>query len=136
MTNTSTPSKAWNISLWILQALLAATLIWAAMMKLGKSPRELAAMWPWAGEVSPALVKLTGIVDLLGGLGLILPALLRIKPVLTPIAALGIVALMICASVFHIARGEASQIGFNVVVAGIAGFIAWGRLRKAPLANR
>ncbi len=136
MTNTQTPSKALNISLWILQALLAATLIWAAMMKLGKSPQELAAMWPWAGEVSPTLVKLTGIVDLLGGLGLILPALLRIKPALTPVAALGVVALMICASVFHITRGEASQIGFNVIVAAIAGFIAWGRLRKAPLANR
>lgn len=135
MTNTPTPSKAWNISLWILQVLLAATLIWAAIMKLGKTPQELAAMWPWAGEVSPALVKLTGIIDLLGGLGLILPSLLRIKPVLTPVAALGLVALMICACVFHIMRGEASQIGFNVAVAGIAGFIAWGRLRKAPLAN-
>jgi hypothetical protein len=130
MTNTQTPSKALHISLWILQALLAATLIWAAALKLGKSPNELAAMWPWAGEVSPTLVKLTGIADLLGGIGLVLPALLRVKPVLTPIAALGIVVLMICAGVFHIARGEASQIGFNIVVAGIAGFIAWGRFRK------
>ncbi len=127
---TQTPPKALNITLWILQGLLAATLIWAAMMKLFKSPEELAAMWPWAGEVSPALVKLTGIADLIGGLGLILPALLRLKPVLTAVAALGLVALMICASVFHIARGEASQIGFNIVVAGIAGFIAWGRRKQ------
>lgn len=130
MANTQVPSKALNIILWILQALLAATLIWAAVMKLGKPPRELAAMWPWAGEVSPALVQLTGIADLLGGLGLILPGLLRIKPGLTPVTALGVVALMICASMFHILRGEASQIGFNVVVAVIAGFIAWGRLKK------
>ncbi len=136
MTNTQTPSKAWNISLWILQALLAATLIWAAMMKLGKSPQDLAAMWPWTGEVSPALVKLTGLADLLGGLGLLLPALLRIKPVLTPVAALGVVALMIYAGVFHILRGEASQIGFNVMVAIMAAIIAWGRFRKAPLADR
>lgn len=133
MTNTATPSKSRNILLWILQALLAATLLWAAFMKLSKSPQELAAMWPWAGEVSPTLVKLTGITDLLGGLGLVLPALLRVKPVLTPIAALGIVALMICASVFHIMRGEASQIGFNVVVAAIAGFIAWGRFGRRQL---
>lgn len=130
MTSTATPSKARNIILWILQVLLAITLIWAAGMKLSKPPQELAAMWPWAGEVSPALVKLTGIADLLGGLGLILPALLRVKPVLTPIAALGVVILMICASVFHILRGEAAQIGFNVIVAVIAGLIAWGRFRK------
>lgn len=99
-------------------------------MKLAKSPAELAAMWPWAGEVSPALVKLTGIADLLGGLGLILPSLLRIKPALTSAAALGIVVLMICASVFHILRGEASQIGFNLVVAVLAGFVAWGRRKQ------
>lgn len=93
-------------------------------------------MWPWAGEVSPSLVKLTGVADLLGGIGLIFPALLRIKPVLTPVAALGIVVLMVCAGVFHIMRGEASQIGFNMVVAGIAAFIAWGRFTKVAPANR
>jgi len=135
MTPSHTPSKALNITLWIFQALLAATLIWAAILKLFKSPQELAAMWPWAGEVSPALVKLTGLTDLLGGVGLIAPALLRMKPVLTPVAALGVVVLMACASVFHIARGEASQIGFNVVVAAIAGFIAWGRSRRMQQAK-
>ncbi len=136
MTSTQSPSKALHISLWVLQALLAATLIWAAVLKLGKTPPELAAMWPWAGEVSPSLVKLTGVADLLGGIGLIFPALLRIKPVLTPVAALGIVVLMVCAGVFHIMRGEASQIGFNMVVAGIAAFIAWGRFTKVAPANR
>lgn len=136
MTSTQATPKVLNISLWILQFLLATTLIWAALMKLGKPPRELAVMWPWAGEVSPALVRLTGIADLIGGLGLILPALLRIKPVLTPVAALGVVGLMICAGVFHLMRGEASQIGFNSVVAGIAALVAWGRFRKARLASR
>lgn len=130
MTTIQSPSKALNITLWIVQGLLAATLIWAAYMKLTQSPAQLAAMWPWAGEVSPTLVKLTGIVDLLGGLGLILPALLRIKPMLTPVAALGVIVLMICASVFHILRGEASQIGFNIVVILLAAFVACGRFRK------
>lgn len=87
-------------------------------------------MWPWAGEVPVAVLKLTGVVDLLGGLGLILPALLQIQPRLTPIAAVGIVALMFCASLFHIVRGEGNQIGFNVVFAALSGFVAWGRLRK------
>lgn len=130
MTHAHTASKALNVTLWIVQILLAATLLWAATMKLVKSPAELAAMWPWAGEVSPALVKITGIADLLAGLGLILPAMLRIKSALTPVAALGIVLLMICASTFHILRGEASQIGFNIVVALLAGFVAWGRRKQ------
>lgn len=135
MTHARTPSKALNVTLWIVQILLAATLLWAAIVKLAKSPTELAAMWPWAGEVSSALVKLTGITDLLGGLGLILPALLRMKPDLTSAAALGIVILMICASVFHILREEASQIGFNIVVALLAGFVAWGRQKTKPIAR-
>jgi hypothetical protein len=79
--------------------------------------------------VPVALLKFTGIVDLAGGLGLILPALLNIKPKLTPIAALGIIALMIAASVFHIMRGEAPAIVFNIFVAVLAGFIAWGRFK-------
>ena len=68
--------------------------------------------------------------------GLILPALLRTKPGLTPIAALGIIALMLCASVFHISRGEGSAIGVNVVFAIIAAFIAWGRFKKVPILSK
>jgi hypothetical protein len=66
-------------------------------------------------------------------MGLTLPAFLRIMPRLTPIAAIGIIALMIAAATFHIARGEASVIGVNIVFAVIAAFIAWGRLMKAPI---
>ena len=130
MATSQKPSKALNITLWVAQLLLAVTLIWAAWMKL-LQPEKVAAMWPWAGEVSPVLVKFTGLVDFAGGLGLILPALLNIKPKLTPIAAVGVVVLMVCASVFHIVRGEASQIEFNVVFAAIAAFVAWGRFKKA-----
>jgi hypothetical protein len=69
----------------------------------------------------------TGIIDLPGGVGLIVPSLLRIKPRLTIYAALGAIVLMIIASIFHIARGEANSIGFNVLVAAMAAFVAWGR---------
>jgi uncharacterized membrane protein YphA (DoxX/SURF4 family) len=127
------PSKPMHIALWTAQVLLAATLIWSGSVKLARPVAELAAMWPWAGEVPVAVVKLTAVVDLLGAIGLIFPALFRIQPKLTPVAALGIVVLMICAAVFHIARGEASSIGVNVVVGAIALFIAWGRFRKAPI---
>lgn len=133
MTNQQHRSKALHITLWTAQILLAVTMIWAAAMKLGKPIDELAMMWPWTGAVRSALVKFTGLIDLLGGLGLVLPGLLRIRPKLTVVAAVAIALLMIVASAFHIARGEASLIGVNVFVALLAVFIAWGRGRKAPI---
>lgn len=129
MTNRK-PSRLLHIALWIAQVFASLTLVWAAYMKLFQSPTELAAMWPWAGEVPPWVVHFTGVADLLAGLGLVLPMALRIKPVLTPIAATGLVILMVAAAIFHVSRGEASQIGFNVVFAAIAAWIAWGRSRK------
>lgn len=118
-------------ALWIAQVALAASLIWAAFMKLFSPIEKLSAMWPWAGEVPVALVKCNGIIDLLAALGLILPALLRIRPKLTAITAMGVVALMVCAGIFHIVRGEAAVIGGNIVFAIIATFIAWGRLKTS-----
>ena len=126
-------SKTLNIFLWIAQVLLAATFIWGGCMKLFTPVGKLSVMWPWVAQIPIALLKFTGIVDLLGGLGLILPALLRIKPKLTPIAAVAIIILMICACIFHISRGEASVIGANIVLALIAAFIAWGRFKKVPV---
>jgi uncharacterized membrane protein len=127
MDNRQNVSKALRISLWAAQVLLAASLTWSGSLKLFQPAEKLSAMWPWAGEVPQVLVKLTGVIDILGAIGLTLPALLRVKPKLTPVAAVGVIVLMICAGVFHIVRGETSQIGVNVVFAAIAGFIAWGR---------
>ena len=132
----NTPSRILNVSLWLVQALLAASFIWAASMKLFQSPDKLAAMWPWTGQVSQWLVKGTGIIDLLGGLGIVLPSLLRIKPVLTPITGICIILLMICATAFHVSRGETSVIGANICFAIMAAFIAWGRYKKAPVYPR
>ena len=129
-------SKTLHIILWVVQLLIGATLIWAAAMKWFQPADKLAAMWPWTGQISRTLVLLTGLADLLGGTGLILPALIRIQPKWTIIAAIGVFCLMICASIFHISRGEGSQIGFNIFFGLLAGFVAWGRLRKAPIIPR
>ncbi len=91
---------------------------------------KLAAMMPWTGQVSPAIVRLLGLIDLLGGAGLILPALLHLQPRLTIWTSLAILALMVCAIVFHISRGEAPVTGLNILVALLAVFIAWGRAKK------
>lgn len=130
MTNQQKSSKAMNIILWIAQVFVAAGFIWIATIKLFQPIEKIAAMWPWTGEAPSLMVRLLGVVDLLGGLGLILPTLLRIKPRLTAFTAIAIIVLMVCASIFHIARGEGAVIGFNIFVAVIAAFIAWGRMKN------
>ncbi len=127
MENTNKISKTLNITLWIIQSLLAASLIWGASMKLFQPTAKLALLWPWAGQISESFVKFTGVLDLLGSIGIIAPKLLNIRPNLTVIAAWAIVLLMICASVFHILRGEVALIGANIVFLMIAAFVAWGR---------
>lgn len=126
MTSEQKTSKTMNSILWIGQGLLATTFIWAGFMKLFK-PEDLA--FPWVKD-NANLVMLTGIADLLGGLGIVLPTLLRIQPKLTVFAAYGIIALMTMASVFHISRGEAKDIGFNIFMAVIDIFVAWGRRKN------
>jgi len=122
-----------HFTLWIAQVLLAASLAWAGMMKLFYPVEKLSVMWPWTSQVSVALLKLAGMTDLLAAIGLILPALIRIKPKLTPIAASGVIVLMVCASIFHLMRNEVSVIGGNVFFAITAAFVAWGRFSKVPI---
>jgi hypothetical protein len=129
MTEPKPPSNVLNIALWIAQLVLAASLVWASMLKLFQPIEKLSAMWPWVAQVPVMLVKATGIVDLIAALGLVIPQLLG-KPKLTALAAIGIIMLMVCASIFHISRGEASVIGVNIMFAVIAAVIVWGRLRK------
>ncbi len=129
MKKQTTTSKTWNILLWTAQIILSGSLLWSGSVKLFQSIEELKTMWPWTGEVSPKFVKLTGVFDLLGAFGLILPALLRFKPVLIPWSAIGIILLMIAGGVFHVSRGETEQIGVNIMFAVFAGLIAWGRFK-------
>jgi hypothetical protein len=92
---------------------------------------KLAEMWAWVAD-NATLVKFTGVVDLLAGIGPVLPAVLHIQPKLAIYTAYGTL-LMMAASLFHIAREEASQISLNIFVVLIAVLIAWGRQAKAPI---
>jgi putative oxidoreductase len=131
-TQTTRP-KALHVTLWVAQVALALMFIMTGVMKLAQPIEELAKSLPWASQVPAAFVRFIGLSELLGGLGLILPAAFRIKPVLTPWAALGLATIMILASGFHLSRGESSVIGMNLILAAIALFIAWGRFKKAPI---
>lgn len=133
MNTTIQASKGINIALWSTQVLLGVMLIMPAFMKMFQSIESLSAMMPWTGQVPPAMVRGLGFIDLLGGLGLILPSLLRIQPKLTIWAAYGCILLMISAIAFHLSRGEASVIGFNIILIILLAFVAWGRTTKAPI---
>lgn len=135
MENQGKKSKAMHVALWVAQGLLFITLAMGAVMKF-MPIEKIAAMMPWTGELPEITVRLLGVIDLLGALGIVLPALLRWKPQLTVWAAIGIVLLMISATVFHVSRGEASVIGFNLFTLVMAVFVAWGRFNKAPIAAK
>jgi uncharacterized membrane protein len=124
-----TSSKTMHVTLWVAQVILAAFFIMGAVLKF-QSIEKTAAMMPWVGQVPALVVRLLGMIDLLGAAGLILPSLLRIKPQLTPWTAVYIIALMLCAIIFHVSRGEASVIGVNIFCVVVAAFIAWGRFRR------
>lgn len=135
MTTENKTSKVLNVLLWISQILLALTLIWAAYTKIFTPTDDLAAMWPWTAG-NAGMVKFSAFVDFLAGLGIILPSILRIRPQLVVVTAYSILALMIGASIFHINRGEGSQIGINIFFSFLAIFVAWGRDRKVRIEGR
>jgi len=81
-------------------------------------------------------VRFLGVVDLAGGVGLLLPSLTRILPRLTVIAAACCVVLQILAIAFHASRAEFAVLPMNVIYIGLALIVLWGRGRKAPIAPR
>jgi putative oxidoreductase len=133
--STAAPAKGWTIGLWVAQALLALAFGLAGAMKIATPIAELAQKLPWVTDL-PNLVRFIGVSELLGAFGLILPAATRIRPILTPIAAMGLVLVMVLAAGFHLLRGEAQALPVNLALGAIAALVAWGRLRKAPIAPR
>ncbi|HEY8608362.1 MAG TPA: DoxX family protein [Noviherbaspirillum sp.] len=130
------PGKGIRITLWVAQFIVAAMFIMSGFMKLFTPIPELAQMMPWAGQYPTWFVRGIALVDLAGGIGILLPALTRIKPNLTVFAALGCAVLQVFAIVFHLSRGEAMVVPVNVVLLGLSVFVFWGRSRKAPILPR
>ncbi|HEY0739861.1 MAG TPA: DoxX family protein [Chryseosolibacter sp.] len=131
----TTSQKVWNIALWVGQILLAFMFLYAGSLKTFTPIDDLAKIMPFAGE-NPTLIRFIGIVEVAGGLGLLLPAALRILPQLTIVSAIGFTLIMVLAFGFHVLRGEYAALGTNVVLGVIAAVVAWGRWRKAPITNR
>lgn len=131
----SRPSKAWSASLWVAQVLLAVAFAMAGFMKATLPIPELAAQMNWP-DLPGAFVRFIGAAELTAVVGLILPAATRIKPILTPLAAVGLILLMVSASVFHGMRGEIEALPITFGLGAAAAFVAWGRFRKAPIRPR
>lgn len=116
-----------NIALWIVAGLLAVAFLGAGIMKAVRPKEALRANMGWVDDFSPGMVKTVGVLEILAAIGLILPALLDIAPILVPLAALGLVLMMIGAFVVHLRRKEYQGLPVNVVLLVLAAFVAWGR---------
>jgi hypothetical protein len=116
--------------LWIVQGLLAALFLFAGVMKLVMPLDKLAG----PVELPGVFIRFIGVAEALGGLGLILPGLLRIKPGLTPLAAVGLVIIMIGAVVITLPSGLGDAL-IPLIVGLLAAFVAYGRWRLAPISG-
>lgn len=122
-----------HIAFWVAQVLLASMFLLSGFMKASMPIEKLSAMMPWTGSVPSALVRFISMAEILGGIGLLLPSLLRIKPQLTVWAAAGLATILLLSIPFHISRGETSMIGINALFLLLAVFVTWGRWKKVPI---
>jgi len=118
-------------ALWIVQGLLAALFLFAGVMKLVLPLDQMTGTIPLPG----AFLRFIGVVEVLGAVGLILPSLLRVRPGLTPLAAGGLVIIMIGAVWITVAGGDIAPAVIPLLVGILAAFVAYGRWRLAPLSG-
>lgn len=137
-TTGATPKRNWmHIGLWVAQVLLAVAYGMAGMMKLVTPLPELATQMSFVADSPALLVRFIGFVEVAGALGMILPALTRIMPGLTPLAAAGFSVIQILAIGVHAAYGETSQtLPVNLVLLALSVFVLWGRWKRVPILPR
>lgn len=119
-----------NLALWMAAGVLAAVLLVAAINKL-VLPQEKLAAFPgggWVEDFSPGALKAISTLEILGAVGLILPAVFGIAPVLVPLAATGAALLFAGAVITRLRRGEKITIVVDLIYLALAVFVAWGRL--------
>jgi uncharacterized membrane protein YphA (DoxX/SURF4 family) len=122
-----------NTLLWVLQILLAGVFLAAGLAKLTQSKEKLLPRMEWVRPVPPGLVKALGAAEVLGAVGLVLPGLTGIATVLTPLAAVGLVVVMIGAVGDHLRRHEYPKVGFTALLLVASAIVAWGRFGPYPL---
>jgi uncharacterized membrane protein YphA (DoxX/SURF4 family) len=121
-----------NIVFWVLQFLLGIYFFFTGIVHFVVPP-GLPAPMAWMYDLPLGLHYFSGAAEILAGLGLVLPGLTRIQTRLTPLAALGLVLVMLGAVAWHFPRNEFQNIVMNLILAGVAGFLAYGRWKLSPL---
>ena len=116
-----------NVALWVIAGLLAVAFLAAGLTKVLQPKEKLATNMAWTQDFSARTVKTIGSLEILAAVGLILPAVLGIAPVLVPLAATGLVLLMAGAAITHVRRGESQVIVVNLALLVLAAIVAWGR---------
>jgi uncharacterized membrane protein len=121
-----------NRALWILQIVFGLYFIAIGVVHF-VLPSDLPDQMAWMYELSDSMHIIAGTLEILGGFGLILPSVTRIRPVLTPSAAGGLALLMVAAAIWHAQQGHGSNIPMNMVFAGLMAAVAYGRFRVSPI---
>jgi hypothetical protein len=121
-----------NVLLWVVQGLLALIFLFAGGMKLVLPLEAMTAPIPLPGP----FIRFLGVAEVLGAIGLILPALLRIRPGLTPLAAIGLVIIMTGATVITVLGGDVAPALVPLTVGLSSGSVAYGRWHLAPWSHR
>ena len=124
-----------NVVLWVIAGLLALAFLGAGLTKLLQPKEKLATNMGWTDDFSAGVVKTIGALEILAAVGLILPAVLGIATVLVPIAATGLVLLMVGAAITHVRRGESQMIVVNLTLLVLAAIVAWGRFGPYSFAS-
>lgn len=122
-----------NVVLWIIQVLLALLFLFAGVTKFVIPIEEMTKQMPVA--LPGLFLQIIGVFEVLGGLGLILPGLLRIKTWLTPLAAAGLTIIVIGATVISMKLGFAAAF-LPLLTALLSAFVAYGRWRLVPHRER
>ena len=121
-----------SIALWVVQALLAAAFLVSGTTKLSQPKEKLLKNMAWVEDFSQPTVRIIGALEILGAIGVVVPALTGILPWLTPLGALGLVLLMLGAALTHLRRTEYGYIIMNAVLLVLAAFVVWGRFFVLP----
>jgi hypothetical protein len=117
-----------NLALWIVAIVLAVVFTGSGLLKeLVPKDKLVTAGQGWAQDYSQTNIRLIGLAEVLGAIGLILPAVVHIAPILVPLAAVGLVLVMVGAAAVHARRNEPMNVAVNVVLIALAIFVAWGR---------
>ena len=123
-----------NIALWIVQVLLALAFAASGFMKVSQPMANLSKnMGGWVDDFGPRYVRLIGTLEILGAIGLIIPAVTHILPWLTPVAAIGLALTMIGAMILHGRRNEFPNMVPSLVLVLLAVFVILGRFMWVPI---